>query len=65
MAVGTRLKRIQKQLGMGRDIQRKVLVFCHSLRDGESEAERQAEIDRRIQEAIRLDPTNPFICVFV
>ena len=57
-----RLKKAEKQLGVGCDIHRTILVVSPPKREGETEAdeaERKARIDRAIQEAIRRDPTNP------
>lgn len=63
MSMESRLGRIEKQLGIGLNIRRTILVFRRPLRDGESENEQSARIDRMVQEAIQRDPTNPFILI--
>jgi enterochelin esterase-like enzyme len=65
MRIESRLKRIEKQLGIGVNIKRTVLVLSDPLREGESEVEQSAKIDRMVQEAIERDPTNPFILLLV
>jgi len=64
MNIESRLNRIEKQLGVGHDIKRTVLVVSPPKKEGETEAdrkERRARIDRATKEAIQRDPTNPFI----
>ena len=63
MRIESRLKRIEKQLGIGLNVRRTILVLSDPLRDGGSEDEQSAKIDRMVQEAIERDPTNPFILI--
>lgn len=66
MGIESRLKRLEKQLGIGLNIRRTILVLCHPAPEDETEtekAEREARIERLIQEAVERDPTNPFILI--
>jgi hypothetical protein len=59
MRIESRLKRIEKQLGIGCNIQRTFMVLCHPEKKSRSEAEKaekQARIDRAIEEAIQRNP---------
>lgn len=70
-SIDTRLKKIERQLGVGYDIKRTVLILGHPKQERETKtemsetenAERDTRINRLIQEKIRRDPKNPFIFI--
>lgn len=63
MTITNKLKRIEKQLGVGCNIQRTFLILGPpkgKLKTEADKAEQQANIDGLIKEAIQRDPKCPF-----